>query len=76
MRSSIRDNIILLALVVLIACIFVFGGCASRPVAEPFQANWAFVDVPGQSIKACLPEKDVAKLREILIRCEKTDCQD
>lgn len=46
------------------------GGCASRPVATSFDGKWEFVERPGQPIKACLVEDDVAKLRELLIRCK------
>lgn len=35
-----------------------------------FDAKWSIVNVFGQPTRACLLEDDVAKLREILIRCE------
>lgn len=44
--------------------------CASEPAAEPFTANWEFVDEAGKPTKACLTEGDVQKLREQLIRCK------
>ncbi len=44
------------------------SGCAA-PVTK-FDANWEIVQIPGNPPKACLPEKDVLELREILIRCE------
>lgn len=44
--------------------------CASKPVAEPVNVKWEFLDVPGYELRACLYEKDVEKLREALIRCE------
>lgn len=46
-----------------------FPGCAA-PVVTNFDGKWEFVDQPGQPLKACLQEDDVAKLRETLIRCK------
>jgi hypothetical protein len=48
-------------------------GCASEPAAEPFKANWEFVDETGKPRKACILEEDVQKLREQLIRCKNGD---
>lgn len=53
------------------SCLLGLGsGCASRPVATAFDGKWEFVERPGQPVKACLVEDDVAKLRELLIRCK------
>ncbi len=46
------------------------GGCAAKPVVAEFDGKWEFVERPGPSLKACLVEDDVAKLRELLIRCK------
>lgn len=54
----------------LILSLLAGGGCASKPVTTAFDGQWEFVDRPGQPLKACLGEKDVAKLRELLIRCK------
>lgn len=46
-------------------------GCAQVPLetTTTFYGKWEFIEQPGQPVKACLVENDVAKLREILIRC-------
>lgn len=49
-------------------------GCASSPVATSFDGKWEFILRKDQPVKACLVEEDVAKLRELLIRC-KADSQ-
>lgn len=54
----------------LISLAVLSGGCASRPAATNFDGKWEFVERAGQPIKACLTEDDVAKLRELLIRCK------
>lgn len=49
------------------------SGCVSPPKATKFDGKWTIVEfVPGEK-SACLPQKDVYKLREILIRC--SDCE-
>lgn len=74
MHYSTRNDYILMWLAFTFLACTILGGCASPPAAEPFQAHWEIIQRPGEPLKACLPEDDVAKLREILIRC-KTDCE-
>lgn len=52
------------------ALFLLLTSCAGRPPVTTFDAQWTFVETPGQPLKACLLENDVAKLRELLIRCE------
>lgn len=54
----------------LLIAIGVLGGCASRPAAEPLNLDWEFRDVPGKPTRACLSAEDVAKIRELLLRCQ------
>lgn len=50
----------------------ILSSCSSPPPpADPVQVHWEFLPAqPGEPVKACLPETDVAKLREALIRCK------
>ena len=50
---------------------FGLSGCAmfAKPRAEPFHGKWEFCEIAPQRVMACLPEDDIAKLRETLIRC-------
>lgn len=50
------------------------SGCASGSAAPkqavPYDADWKFSTVPGETIpRACLNQMDVIKLRETLVRC-------
>lgn len=64
----LRNWIIFFALVSL--ALF-FLSCVSKPIATEFDGKWEFIDQPGVPTRVCLGEEDVAKLREILIRCER-----
>ena len=48
---------------------YFLGGCSALPVAQTIDLHWQFVNGPDFSTLACLPEDDVARLREALIRC-------
>lgn len=51
----------------------ILNSCAStpKPVATRVNLHWSLPDMgPGVPQLACLPEEDVVKLREALIRCE------
>ncbi len=63
MQKTLKSSMLFLALAS-------GAGCASRPVSTTFEGRWTFVEMPGEPVKACLVEDDVAKLREILIRCK------
>ncbi len=67
MRKIQPNSIIFSAL---ISLVILGDGCASRPVVTTFDAKWEFVERAGPPVKACLAEDDVAKLRELLIRCK------
>jgi len=41
----------------------------SKPKPEPFHGRWQFCEIVPQTPLACLPQEDVEKLREQLIRC-------
>lgn len=47
------------------------SGCAmfTKPKPQPFDGRWQFCEVVPQQPLACLPQEDVEKLREQLIRC-------
>lgn len=60
----------ILCLVSSLLAALVTTGCASGPVVTSFDGKWSFVYSEGQPVKACLVEDDVAKLRELLIRCK------
>ncbi len=70
MQKTRRNLTICLTRSSLLGLAALCGGCSSQPPAEPVQVHWEFIQTPGQPIKACLPEADVAKLREALIRCK------
>lgn len=53
-----------------ILCLILEACSHAPPVTTMFDAKWSIVNVFGQPTRACLLEDDVAKLREILIRCE------
>lgn len=46
------------------------GGCSTLPPATKFDANWIFIQRPNEPVRACLEEKDVQKLRKILLECQ------
>lgn len=49
----------------------ILSSCVTRPVATKFDADWEFADFGvGQEPRACLKEKKVAELRELLIQCQ------
>lgn len=55
------------------ALFLILNSCASaqKPTATRVDLRWEFPDLgPGATPLACLPEDDVVKLREALIRCE------
>lgn len=62
-----------LLLFVLLLLIF---GCAAAPYRDPVpepELTWEFLDRPGLPRKACLPEEDVAKLRDYENKCSYRD---
>lgn len=48
----------------------IVSGCAHANPTK-FDGKWEFIEIPDAPVRACLQEKDVKELREILIRCEK-----
>lgn len=45
--------------------------CATKPtVTTKFDGQWQFVRIGPNENMACLNQRDVEKLREILIRCD------
>lgn len=69
MKYLITISLYVLAI---IALLFIFG-CSSAPIVTKFDGKWEFCENEKGETRACLQEKDVKKLREILIRC-KSQC--
>ncbi len=64
MRMSLKKFLILSSLLFHV-------GCATEPKTTKFDAEWEFCEIsPFEPPRACLKQKDVEKLRELLIRCE------
>ncbi len=49
------------------------SSCAQKPVITKFDGVWTVWEREYKPAEMCLEEKDVQKLREILIRCAKQD---
>ena len=69
----INSSIRLFFLIVIVAALSLFimfvTSCGSNPIVQQ-DVKWEFLIQPGQPIKACLIEDDLAKLRARLDRCE------
>lgn len=57
----------------LLLSFLILSNCAAIPKTTTFDGKWDFIEPDPYNpddVRACLPESDVQKLREILIRCE------
>lgn len=53
----------------LVICL-ILSSCRTGDKSKKFDGEWFFYEtIPGEEPYACLPKKDVIKLRELLLEC-------